>query len=289
MDAVRRLVEEKKRRAAAGGEVGARAAAATTARTTTTQATPNPQQQRPSKRRRETEPRDGDAASSSSSSESDSSDSSDDEREEAGAAAATAATAAAPAKPADDEEEEDPDLQSKQARSTAALDAMFAEAVESSATAEDRVRGWIQRGMAAWRSDLSAVPEAERRTAKGRQELRNFQDSLIDLRPLVEGLKARGIAQDVVSRLDRIVAACDKREYVKATEEYIGLTIGNAAWPIGVTQVGIHSRAGRSKIEDAKVQHIMKNETSRLYLTSFKRLMTRAQERSPAKPSKMVG
>jgi pre-mRNA-splicing factor 18 len=29
---------------------------------------------------------------------------------------------------------------------------------------------------------------------------------------------------------------------------YMGVSIGNAAWPIGVTQVGLHERSAREKI-----------------------------------------
>ena len=31
-----------------------------------------------------------------------------------------------------------------------------------------------------------------------------------------------------------------EREYLKASDQYIQLSIGNAPWPIGVTSVGIH-------------------------------------------------
>ncbi len=29
---------------------------------------------------------------------------------------------------------------------------------------------------------------------------------------------------------------------------YMGIAVGNSAWPIGVTQVGLHERAAREKI-----------------------------------------
>ena len=45
------------------------------------------------------------------------------------------------------------------------------------------------------------------------------------------------------------------------------VAIGRAAWPIGVTQVGIHSRTGREKIGAANVAHVMNSELQRKYLT----------------------
>jgi pre-mRNA-splicing factor 18 len=63
--------------------------------------------------------------------------------------------------------------------------------------------------------------------------------------------------------------------------------IGNAAWPIGLTMVGIHERAGREKISSSKVAHVMNNELQRKYLTSVKRLMTFAQSKRPDVPPSM--
>ncbi|ETW46133.1 pre-mRNA-splicing factor 18 [Plasmodium falciparum MaliPS096_E11] len=49
------------------------------------------------------------------------------------------------------------------------------------------------------------------------------------------------------------------------------LAIGNAAWPMGVTMVGIHERAGRSKIYASEVAHILNDETTRKYIQMIKR------------------
>ena len=43
----------------------------------------------------------------------------------------------------------------------------------------------------------------------------------------------------------QIVRHCKDGEFVKANDCYIDIAIGRAAWPIGVTMVGIHARAGR--------------------------------------------
>lgn len=60
------------------------------------------------------------------------------------------------------------------------------------------------------------------------------------------------------------------------------LAIGNAPWPVGVTMVGIHARAGREKIETNKIAHVMNDECMRKYLTvGIKRLISFAQRRFP--------
>ena len=132
------------------------------------------------------------------------------------------------------------------------------------------------------------MSEAEKRMARGREAQQAFEEAAGDLVPLVEMLRDRRLSEEIISRLTKVVADCDRRDYRAAGEELLRLTIGNAPWPIGITNVSIHLRAGRTRIEESKVQHIMKDETNRRFLTSFKRLMTRAQEALPAKPSKSL-
>jgi len=89
--------------------------------------------------------------------------------------------------------------------------------------------------------------------------------------------------------LVKIVGFCRLGEFVQANDSYINIAIGNAAWPIGVTQVGIHSRGGREKIGENKTAHVMNSELSRKYLTSVKRLMSFYQsKRDDVLPSKKV-
>ena len=87
----------------------------------------------------------------------------------------------------------------------------------------------------------------------------------------------------------KIVDFCVEGEFVRAHDTYMDVAIGRAAWPIGVTMVGIHARKGRAKIESQNVAHVMNSELQRKYLTSIKRLMTYAQsKRDDVDPSKKV-
>ena len=63
-----------------------------------------------------------------------------------------------------------------------------------------------------------------------------------------------------------------------AYDRYLELAIGNAPWPMGVTSVGIHERAQRSRIFQNQIAHILNDETQRKYLQSVKRLMTVAEK-----------
>jgi pre-mRNA-splicing factor 18 len=93
----------------------------------------------------------------------------------------------------------------------------------------------------------------------------------------------------------QIVHYMQKREYQKANDAYLRLSIGNAPWPIGVTMVGcahrqlyhicifclmvlifyphssIHERSAREKISSDQVAHVLNDEVSRKYIQSLKR------------------
>lgn len=109
----------------------------------------------------------------------------------------------------------------------------------------------------------------------------------------------KSIGDDVFKHILKIVVECEKRNYKQANEAYMMLAIGNAAWPMGVTmvrhihpifflpvlkesfKVGIHERAGRSKIFSQNVAHVLNDETQRKYIQSIKRLMSFCKGKYP--------
>merc|ERR1712053_68065 len=95
------------------------------------------------------------------------------------------------------------------------------------------------------------------------------------------GLKNRQAPKDVVRLVTQLIDRLYERNYDKAQEKYLEMSIGNAPWPMGVTQVGIHERAGRSKIFSSQIAHILNDESQRKYIQAMKRLMTVAQKMYP--------
>lgn len=140
-----------------------------------------------------------------------------------------------------------------------------------------------------WEDDLARRPDAVKRTAVGKNETKTLKQCKDYIRPLFQLCKRRELADDLQTHLFRIVTNCEQGEFVKAHDSYMDVAIGRAAWPIGVTMVGIHARSGRAKIESSNVAHIMNSESQRKYLTSVKRLMSYAQRKRPdVHPSKKV-
>jgi pre-mRNA-splicing factor 18 len=138
-----------------------------------------------------------------------------------------------------------------------------------------------------WEWDLNARDDSEKMTAKGKMETKTQKQCKDYIRPLFKLCKRKQVPSDISSKLLEMVQFCEDGNFRVAHDRYISTAIGNAAWPIGLTMVGIHERSGREKISTSKVAHVMNNELQRKYLTSVKRLMTFAQKKRPDVPPSM--
>jgi len=81
----------------------------------------------------------------------------------------------------------------------------------------------------------------------------------------------------VIRYLAEIVHHMQTRSYQRANDAYLRLSIGNAAWPIGVTSVGIHERSAREKIGQDNIAHVLNDEVSRKYIQAVKRCVERVR------------
>lgn len=121
-----------------------------------------------------------------------------------------------------------------------------------------------------WEEYLDARPEDVKKSAAGKLASTTQIQSAQNLKPLFKRLRNRDLDNDVVVSLAEIVHFVQKREYRNANDSYLKLSIGNAAWPLGVTSVGIHERSSDSKITH-NVAHVLNDEVSRKYIQAVKR------------------
>jgi len=139
-----------------------------------------------------------------------------------------------------------------------------------------------------WGYFLSLRSEQDKNSSKGRLESQGHNRCKEYLSEFFKMCLTKTVPADILSNIYAIVSACEDGDYITAHEWYIKTAIGNSAWPIGVTMVGIHERSGREKL--TKVAHVMNNELSRKYLTSMKRLLSFAQSQADdVAPSRKVG
>ncbi|KAJ1812077.1 hypothetical protein LPJ56_005611, partial [Coemansia sp. RSA 2599] len=125
---------------------------------------------------------------------------------------------------------------------------------------------YFKRLLYEWSSFLDSRPDDERRSAEGKMAAATQHQAADYLRPLFRNLKARKLPADVLARVTEIARNMLDREYMRANDSYLQLSIGNAPWPLGVTQVGIHTRAARENINAEKVAHVLNDETQRKWI-----------------------
>lgn len=136
--------------------------------------------------------------------------------------------------------------------------------------------------MKQWERDLNERDDRVRLSMKGKMDVKIQKQCKDYMRPLLRMCKKKQIdSPDMLLHLVEIVKLCEQGNFRAAHEEYLRTAIGNAAWPIGLTMVGIHERSGRERISTSKIAHVMNNEQQRKYLTSVRRLMTYAQTKRP--------
>ncbi|KAL1634408.1 hypothetical protein SLS58_010696 [Diplodia intermedia] len=134
-----------------------------------------------------------------------------------------------------------------------------------------------------WEIALAQREEGVKTSFQGKQAYNSMVQAKENLRPLFRKLEKNEVDDSVLEAVVEIVKAAQDRRYVDANDGYLRLSIGKAAWPIGVTMVGIHERSAREKLHesDKATAHIMSDETTRKYLQSIKRCLSFAQTRWP--------
>lgn len=134
-----------------------------------------------------------------------------------------------------------------------------------------------------WEIALAERPADVKTSFQGKQAFNAMVQAREHLRPLFKKLEKVDIDDGILEPVVEIVKAAQERRYVDANDGYLRVSIGKAAWPIGVTMVGIHERSAREKLHesDKNAAHIMADEATRKYLQSIKRCLSFAQTRWP--------
>lgn len=146
----------------------------------------------------------------------------------------------------------------------------------------------LKKTLAEWGQWMDERPESVKRTNQGKIAAATQVQSGEYLKPLFRALRSRSLASDVLARIAEIVYYMQMRQYQRANDAYLRLSIGNAPWPIGVTMVGIHERSAREKISSDQVAHVLNDEVSRKYIQSLKRLLTFSQTKYPPEDSSQL-
>jgi len=147
---------------------------------------------------------------------------------------------------------------------------------------------WIKVIMTMWGHELNSRHEMEKIEVKGRMEAATFKQTMGYMKPLLRMIRKGTLSDDIRDSLTLMVKFIMQRDYILANEKYMEMAIGNAPWPIGVTNSGIHARPGRERIFSKHVAHVLNDESQRKYIQGLKRLMTKCQQYFITDPSRSV-
>ncbi|CAJ0540567.1 Ff.00g076150.m01.CDS01 [Fusarium sp. VM40] len=158
--------------------------------------------------------------------------------------------------------------------------------VDSELPKDKEGRKWLFRQLASYftmvLTEYERAMEAERRdTSASKIAYNAMVQTRENMKPLFRKFEQGELDDDILKPVIEIVQALQERRYVDANDGYLRLSIGKAAWPIGVTMVGIHERSAREKLHNGEKGHVMGDEVTRKYLQSIKRCLTFAQVRWP--------
>ncbi|KAF1809521.1 hypothetical protein P152DRAFT_461471 [Eremomyces bilateralis CBS 781.70] len=133
-----------------------------------------------------------------------------------------------------------------------------------------------------WEAALGAREAEVQKSFQGKAAYSAMVRAREDMKPLFKRMEKKELDDGILEPIMEIVRYMQARRYVDANDAYLRLSIGKAAWPIGVTMVGIHERSAREKLHESdKTAHIMSDEITRKFLQSIKRCLTFAQTRWP--------
>lgn len=145
-----------------------------------------------------------------------------------------------------------------------------------------QLASWFCLVLREWDIALASRPLSVKESFQGKAATNAYTQAAQYMVPLFKHLERKNLHPDIFPKVCEIVHHAQNRRYVTANDVYLRLSIGNAAWPIGVTMVGIHERSAREKLhEKGMAAHIMSDEVTRKYLQSIKRCLKFCQTRWP--------
>merc|ERR1711972_687118 len=149
--------------------------------------------------------------------------------------------------------------------------------------------------MGAWEKELADLPEEEKKKAIVKQQMAQHRQVRRDVRPLQKRLRLYVLDDFLLGKIHNIVKLAADREYRDANEAYLDLSIGKAAWPVGIgcggsmlmeDAIGLHDRFNRmAQVKD--IAYHLNDDVTRKFVQALKRLMSVAQRYWPSEdPSK---
>lgn len=143
----------------------------------------------------------------------------------------------------------------------------------------DFIRGWVRKALKAWEKELADKPDDTKRTAVVKTEVAAHRQVRRDVRPLQKRLRLYTMDDFLLGKIHTIIGHADELDYRAASEAYLDLSIGKAAWPVGIgcggsmlmeDAIGLHDRFNRNKqVKD--IAYALNDDVTRKFVQALKR------------------
>ena len=134
---------------------------------------------------------------------------------------------------------------------------------------------YFQRIIRDWETSLENRSQDEKKSTQGKRLAGNCSQSKEYLKPFFKKLRKGQIDHEILLKIVEMCEYMQIREYQKANDVYLKLSIGNAAWPIGISGTSIHERSALERIETSKsAGHVLNDEVCifRLNLKDYEKM-----------------
>eukprot|EP00659_Diplonema_papillatum_P011587 gene11587-17852_t len=143
---------------------------------------------------------------------------------------------------------------------------------------------FVETAFLEWEIEQLKLPPDAKKTDAAKQAAAIREETVAFLKPLLDALHKRTLQDGLLVPFHKIAYLSLQKQYRSAVDCYLKMAIGSSQWPLGVTQVGIHSRVGRERIGANKQAHILNNETQRKYIQTP--LLLRSEDWEPSESSR---
>lgn len=145
---------------------------------------------------------------------------------------------------------------------------------------EKKIHAWIQHTIAHWRDALDSNVRHQL-LDKGLDEA-NLMQCNKHLDALLRRIRRNQLSKHVYPLLSRMIAYIQQKQYHLANDDYLKLSIGQQAWPIGLAITAeSHEKNENERFFDSRITTMLTDEETRKWLGSIKRLLTFAEIRWP--------
>merc|ERR1711957_430787 len=153
----------------------------------------------------------------------------------------------------------------------------------------DFIRVWVRKALKAWEKELAERDPESVSKAQMKTDIAAHRQVRRDVRPLQKRLRIYRMDEWLLDKIHPIIQKADEREYRDAAEAYLDLSIGKAAWPVGIgcggsmlmeDAIGLHDRFNRmANVKD--IAFALNDDVTRKFVQALKRLMNVAQKYWP--------